>query len=530
MLSDAPAHELFVLLGPNAMARAAQQASKAAAAAEAAAEGGVMSKKARKKLEQEQAAALPDVLCVIQVAFEGRISKATLGEALSRGRSCAGDLIPWTLAQQFGDDAFAQLCGARVVRIATHPDVQRMGYGGRAMNLLLKHFRGELLDIDALADDDDDDEGAGDEESDDEEETVEADGEDGNSDDDGSDEDNESGAASSSSSSKEARREARRALRREKVQPRRKLPPLLVPASQRRPPLLHWTGVSFGATQDLLNFWLRLGFELCYLRQTANDITGEHTAILLSDLGDNNVVAVDDEVEAAAAEESAAKKKSAAGKGKKRKPEQQQQQQGGGGGMVVGSTYGDDGFVRPSPGWLAPFVGDARRRFVGLLAFTFRGFSSSMSLSLLGGGSATGGAVNGLVLRRPGGGSVSSDSSSSSSSGDGCISASELGMFVGAHDLKRLDLYARNMADHHLVTDLVPSLARLFFLGFLDTDPTGGVAKGGAEESGGGGGVSLSMVQKALLLGVGLQHKTVDDLAAELSLPASQVRLIDLQR
>jgi len=107
------------------------------------------------------------------------------------------------------------------------------------------------------------------------------------------------------------------------------------------------------------------------------------------------------------------------------------------------------------------------------------------------------------------------------------MSASELGMFVGAHDLKRLDLYARNMADHHLVTDLVPSLARLFFLGFLDTDPSGGVAKGGggAEESGGGG-VSLSMVQKALLLGVGLQHKTVDDLAAELSLPASQVRPI----
>jgi N-acetyltransferase 10 len=48
-----------------------------------------------------------------QVAFEGRIAPATLGAHLARGRSAAGDLIPWTLAQQFGDDNFAQLCGAR---------------------------------------------------------------------------------------------------------------------------------------------------------------------------------------------------------------------------------------------------------------------------------------------------------------------------------------------------------------------------------------------------------------------------------
>jgi hypothetical protein len=32
------------------------------------------------------------------------------------------------------------------------------------------------------------------------------------------------------------------------------------------------------------------------------------------------------------------------------------------------------------------------------------------------------------------------------------------------------------------------------------------------------------MVQKALLLGVGLQHRSVDDLALELNLPASQVK------
>lgn len=32
-----------------------------------------------------------------------------------------GDLIPWTIAQQYNDSEFASLSGARIVRIATHP-------------------------------------------------------------------------------------------------------------------------------------------------------------------------------------------------------------------------------------------------------------------------------------------------------------------------------------------------------------------------------------------------------------------------
>jgi tRNA(Met) C34 N-acetyltransferase TmcA len=52
-----------------------------------------------------------------------------------------GDMIPWTISQQFSDNEFATLSGARVVRIATHPDVQKMGYGSRAMDLLLSYFQ-----------------------------------------------------------------------------------------------------------------------------------------------------------------------------------------------------------------------------------------------------------------------------------------------------------------------------------------------------------------------------------------------------
>ena len=38
-----------------------------------------------------------------------------------------GDMIPWTLGQQFQDPDFPLLSGARVVRIAVHPDVQGAG-------------------------------------------------------------------------------------------------------------------------------------------------------------------------------------------------------------------------------------------------------------------------------------------------------------------------------------------------------------------------------------------------------------------
>jgi hypothetical protein len=58
---------------------------------------------------------------------------------LARGQRANGDLIPWTLAQQFQDDDFPSLSGARIVRIATHPEYQRMGYGSRAIELLQRY-------------------------------------------------------------------------------------------------------------------------------------------------------------------------------------------------------------------------------------------------------------------------------------------------------------------------------------------------------------------------------------------------------
>lgn len=91
MLSDAPAHHIFCLFGPI------------------------------QKKDQ-----LPEILVVIQVCLEGQISSKAMNECLSKGLKSAGDLIPWVISEQFNDREFPKLSGARVVRIATHPNYQRV--------------------------------------------------------------------------------------------------------------------------------------------------------------------------------------------------------------------------------------------------------------------------------------------------------------------------------------------------------------------------------------------------------------------
>ena len=90
------------------------------------------------------------MLCAVQVCFEGEVNRSSIAEHLKRGLRPSGDLIPWTVSEQFQDDSFAQLSGARIVRIATHPGAQKRGYGSRALELLIKYFEGELVDSDNL--------------------------------------------------------------------------------------------------------------------------------------------------------------------------------------------------------------------------------------------------------------------------------------------------------------------------------------------------------------------------------------------
>ncbi|KAJ7194724.1 GNAT acetyltransferase 2-domain-containing protein [Mycena pura] len=114
MLSDAPAHHLFVLLPPI-------------------------------KDDEEH---LPEPLVVLQVALEGGLRKETVLDAAGRGQQASGDMIPWVVSTQFLESGFAALKGGRVVRIACDPDYAAMGYGSRALEALNAFYSGEYYNFD----------------------------------------------------------------------------------------------------------------------------------------------------------------------------------------------------------------------------------------------------------------------------------------------------------------------------------------------------------------------------------------------
>jgi N-acetyltransferase 10 len=365
MLSDAPAHALFVLLAPT----------------------------------RADTSKLPDVLCAIQVTLEGRISSRVAKTSMSRGQRASGDLIPWTLSQQFQDSDIATLSGARIIRVATHPDVQKMGYGTRAVKLLTDYYRGSIgINMGSNIPKPGSENEAGDELAD-------------NSDHENFNESGEGG------------------LLTEKIAPRRKIPPLLRRLDERRPETLDYLGVSYGLTQGLFNFWSRLGFVPLYMRLTPNELTGEHTCI-----------------------------------------------------MVTVSVASDAETADSNLKWLHEYHTDFRRRFVHLLGYEFRELQPGLALGILEPSNRA------LTCARK-------------------KSVDQLKETFSPYDLRRLESYARNLVDYHVVVDMVPVLAKEYILGGF----------GDKSE------ISLSPAQSAILVSLGLQHKTVSDMEHLLSLPANQI-------
>ncbi|KAF5302820.1 hypothetical protein FQA39_LY02000 [Lamprigera yunnana] len=344
MMSDAPAHHLFCLLGPINPNRTS----------------------------------LPEVLAVVQICLEGQISKKSVVEGFSQGKRAAGDLIPWTIGQQYQDPDFPKLAGARIVRIATHPDYQGMGYGSRALTLLNQYYEYKFLNIDEVVD-----------------EAVE-------------EIDNVADEEIS--------------LLTESIEPKKVLPPLLLKLNERHPEKLNYLGVSFGLTESLLKFWKRGGFVPVYLRQTTNDLTGEHSCIMVKTLKLDNSEDTDD--------------------------------------------------------WLNAYWIDFRRRFVSLLSYQFSTFTPALALGILNNKSRP---ITNKYLKKY-----------------------ELDVHLTNYDIKRMEMYSNNLVDYHLIVDLMPVLAKLYFLNQM-------------------GDTQLSAIQSAILLGVGLQHKTIDALATTLDLPATQL-------
>ncbi|KAF3484121.1 uncharacterized protein GIQ15_03445 [Arthroderma uncinatum] len=354
LMSDAPAHQLFVLVPPV----------------------------------DENATKLPEPLCVIQIAMEGQISKQSVLNSLSRGQRAGGDLIPWLVSQQFQDEDFAGLSGARIVRIATNPDYISMGYGSRALELLIDFFEGKFASLS-------EDENPVSEEM---VRVTDAELEESNLLDDNV-----------------------------HVRDIQSMPPLFGKLSERRPGALDYVGVSFGLTQPLHKFWKRSQFAPVYLRQTPNDLTGEHSCVMIRTL----------------------------------------------------STGANDA------SWLGAFVSDFHKRFQTLLSYQFREFPSVMSLSMSESATAV--------------------SRSDPSLKPAPVTKADIDAVFSPFDLKRLDSYANNLLDYHVILDLVPTIASLYFSGRLTP------------------GVNLSGVQQSILLATGLQRKTFDDVEKEIKVAASQL-------
>lgn len=353
LMSDAPAHELFVLTAGKS----------------------------------DQSTRLPEPLCVIQVALEGKISRQSVLDSLSRGQRAHGDLIPWLVSQQFQDENFAGLSGARIVRIATNPEYPRMGYGSKALELLVNYYEGRYASL-------------------------------------SEDEDQPKTESIKRATDAEL---AHKSLLKDRVAVREssKMPALFTSISQKRPEKLDYIGVSYGLTPELHKFWKRANFAPVYLRQTANDLTGEHTCVMLRPLENS-----------------------------------------------------DD------RSWLGAFSRDFHKRFMSLLSYQFREFKSITALSL--DESANAGAKLDDLETAP-------------------LTKAELDSFMSPFDLKRLESYASNMLDYHVILDLIPVIASLYFSGKLRNN------------------IRLTGIQQCILLSIGLQRKDIDVVSQELSLPSSQL-------
>lgn len=94
---------------------------------------------------------------------------------------------------------------------------------------------------------------------------------------------------------------------------------------------MHYLGTSYGLTKELFGFWMKSGYRPVYVRQTCNDLTGEHSCIMIKNL------------------------------------ENQQISEN----------------ISVSKNWLDIYFNDFSKRFVSLLSFEFRHFDLQMCLKIL---------------------------------------------------------------------------------------------------------------------------------------------------
>ncbi|HEC96498.1 MAG TPA: tRNA(Met) cytidine acetyltransferase, partial [Euryarchaeota archaeon] len=85
------------------------------------------------------------IVCALQIAYEGKIDDETAIELLKGGR-IPGNIIPDRFLKHLRYKEFAKMMGWRIVRIATHPDVQGRGIGSWALEKVVEEAISKKLD------------------------------------------------------------------------------------------------------------------------------------------------------------------------------------------------------------------------------------------------------------------------------------------------------------------------------------------------------------------------------------------------
>ena len=207
----------------------------------------------------------------------------------------------------------------------------------------------------------------------------------------------------------------------ETIKPRKHVPTLLKRLHERRPENVDYIGTSYGLTGDLLKFWKRHAFVPVYLSQKSNDLTGEHSCIMISALKPLHIK------------------------------------------------------------WLSEFYIDFRRRILRLAGKAFQPFTTSLVLSLLDNNTVKAEAAAGKLASR-----------------------ADIECSLLPHELRRIDSYTRNQVEFRLILDLTYDIA---FMYFQDKFPQ----------------LNLDAIQKAVLIGIGLQHKNLDTICEEFNMPSNQI-------
>lgn len=189
--------------------------------------------------------------------------------------------------------------GLRIIRIATHPNAQGKGYGSRALELLVKYYEGQLTDYDNIQAD----------EADEFQKKKPTD------------------LVKIEGSS----------LKEEKVKPKKHLKPILQKLAERKPLPVHYLGTSFGVTKELYNFWRKNHFTPLYLRLTPNELTGEHTCIMIRPME----------------------------------------------GQEISLPENMKKYVEGEESWASAYTADFRKRMLNLLGYEFSDMSCSLALSIV---------------------------------------------------------------------------------------------------------------------------------------------------